>query len=184
MRPSTCMVAIPRSARNDYNRPVPDSRSRSRFPTRSRSRFPIPASRCDWRDDLLGLFGELAWQARRTAGAIGRAIDRDPDSDRRLSRIRHGRPRARARARAAGRGRPSAAGRAIPVAQPHRVAPTNRERSTAVRARPRTTRRGRRDDARRRSSPTTKASFGTGSRRRVVDAAGLAHRDARPGRCA
>jgi phosphatidate phosphatase APP1 len=31
-----------------------------------------------WRDDLLGLFGELAWQARRTAGAIGRAIDRDP----------------------------------------------------------------------------------------------------------
>lgn len=32
----------------------------------------------NWRDDLLGLFGELAWQARRTAGAIGRAIDRDP----------------------------------------------------------------------------------------------------------
>jgi phosphatidate phosphatase APP1 len=32
----------------------------------------------DWRNDLLGLFGELAWQARRTAGAIGRAIDRDP----------------------------------------------------------------------------------------------------------
>jgi len=31
-----------------------------------------------WRDDLLGVFGELAWQARRTAGAIGRAIDRDP----------------------------------------------------------------------------------------------------------
>ena len=31
-----------------------------------------------WRADLLGLFGELAWQARRTAGAIGRAIDRDP----------------------------------------------------------------------------------------------------------
>jgi phosphatidate phosphatase APP1 len=31
-----------------------------------------------WRDDLLGLFGELAWQARRTAGALGRAIDRDP----------------------------------------------------------------------------------------------------------
>ena len=31
-----------------------------------------------WRDDLVGLFGELAWQARRTAGAIGRAIDRDP----------------------------------------------------------------------------------------------------------
>ncbi len=30
------------------------------------------------RDDLLGLFGELAWQARRTAGEIGRAIDRDP----------------------------------------------------------------------------------------------------------
>ena len=30
------------------------------------------------RDDLLGLFGELAWQARRTAGALGRAIDRDP----------------------------------------------------------------------------------------------------------
>jgi phosphatidate phosphatase APP1 len=32
----------------------------------------------NWRDDLLGIFGELAWQARRTAGAIGRAIDRDP----------------------------------------------------------------------------------------------------------
>ena len=32
----------------------------------------------DWRDDLLGVFGELAWQARRTAGALGRAIDRDP----------------------------------------------------------------------------------------------------------
>jgi phosphatidate phosphatase APP1 len=32
----------------------------------------------NWRDDLLGVFGELAWQARRTAGAIGRAIDRDP----------------------------------------------------------------------------------------------------------
>lgn len=31
-----------------------------------------------WRDDLLGLFGELAWQARRTAGVVGRAIDRDP----------------------------------------------------------------------------------------------------------
>src|SRR4029453_8973609 len=31
-----------------------------------------------WRDDLLGVLGELAWQARRTAGAIGRAIDRDP----------------------------------------------------------------------------------------------------------
>jgi len=31
-----------------------------------------------WRDDLLGLFGEIAWQARRSAGAIGRAIDRDP----------------------------------------------------------------------------------------------------------
>jgi phosphatidate phosphatase APP1 len=31
-----------------------------------------------WRDDLLGVFGELAWQARRTAGALGRAIDRDP----------------------------------------------------------------------------------------------------------
>ena len=30
------------------------------------------------RDDLLGLFGELAWQARRTAGVLGRAIDRDP----------------------------------------------------------------------------------------------------------
>ena len=30
-----------------------------------------------FRDDLLGLFGELAWQARRTAGALGRAIDRD-----------------------------------------------------------------------------------------------------------
>jgi phosphatidate phosphatase APP1 len=30
-----------------------------------------------WRDDLLGVFGELAWQARRTAGALGRAIDRD-----------------------------------------------------------------------------------------------------------
>jgi phosphatidate phosphatase APP1 len=37
------------------------------------SRFPM-----SWRDDLLGVFGELAWQARRTAGAIGRAIDRDP----------------------------------------------------------------------------------------------------------
>src|SRR5262245_49946946 len=32
----------------------------------------------NWRNDLLGVFGELAWQARRTAGAIGRAIDRDP----------------------------------------------------------------------------------------------------------
>ena len=31
-----------------------------------------------WRDDLIGLFGELAWQARRTAGSIARAIDRDP----------------------------------------------------------------------------------------------------------
>jgi phosphatidate phosphatase APP1 len=31
-----------------------------------------------WRDDLLGLFVEFAWQARRSAGAIGRAIDRDP----------------------------------------------------------------------------------------------------------
>lgn len=31
-----------------------------------------------WRDDLVGLFGELAWQARRTAGALARAIDRDP----------------------------------------------------------------------------------------------------------
>jgi len=31
-----------------------------------------------WRDDLVGLFGELAWQARRTAGALSRAIDRDP----------------------------------------------------------------------------------------------------------
>jgi phosphatidate phosphatase APP1 len=31
-----------------------------------------------WRDDLLGVFGELAWQARRTVGALGRAIDRDP----------------------------------------------------------------------------------------------------------
>ena len=31
-----------------------------------------------FRDDLIGLFGELAWQARRTAGALGRAIDRDP----------------------------------------------------------------------------------------------------------
>ena len=31
-----------------------------------------------FRDELLGLVGELAWQARRTAGAIGRAIDRDP----------------------------------------------------------------------------------------------------------
>jgi phosphatidate phosphatase APP1 len=31
-----------------------------------------------WRDDLIGLFGELAWQARRTAGAVARAIDRDP----------------------------------------------------------------------------------------------------------
>ncbi|HUQ84583.1 MAG TPA: phosphatase domain-containing protein [Gemmatimonadaceae bacterium] len=30
-----------------------------------------------WRSDLLGLFGEIAWQARRSAGAIGRAIDRD-----------------------------------------------------------------------------------------------------------
>jgi phosphatidate phosphatase APP1 len=31
----------------------------------------------NWRDGLLGVFGELAWQARRTAGALGRAIDRD-----------------------------------------------------------------------------------------------------------
>jgi len=31
-----------------------------------------------WQDDLIGLFGELAWQARHTAGALGRAIDRDP----------------------------------------------------------------------------------------------------------
>jgi phosphatidate phosphatase APP1 len=31
-----------------------------------------------WRDDLIGLFGELAWQARRTAGSIARVIDRDP----------------------------------------------------------------------------------------------------------
>ncbi|HEX6048763.1 MAG TPA: phosphatase domain-containing protein [Gemmatimonadaceae bacterium] len=31
-----------------------------------------------WRDDLIGLFGELAWQARRTAGAVARAIDPDP----------------------------------------------------------------------------------------------------------
>jgi phosphatidate phosphatase APP1 len=31
-----------------------------------------------WRDDLIGLFGELAWQARRTAGVVARAIDRDP----------------------------------------------------------------------------------------------------------
>ena len=31
-----------------------------------------------WRDDLIGLFGELAWQARRTAGSLARAIDRDP----------------------------------------------------------------------------------------------------------
>lgn len=30
-----------------------------------------------WRDDLIGLFGELAWQARRSAGVIGRALDRD-----------------------------------------------------------------------------------------------------------
>ena len=30
------------------------------------------------RDDLIGLFGELAWQARRSAAAVGRAIDRDP----------------------------------------------------------------------------------------------------------
>lgn len=32
----------------------------------------------DWRDDLLGVFGELAWHARRTAGALGRAVNRDP----------------------------------------------------------------------------------------------------------
>jgi phosphatidate phosphatase APP1 len=31
-----------------------------------------------WRDDVLGIFGELAWQARRTAGELARAIDRDP----------------------------------------------------------------------------------------------------------
>src|SRR5687768_11060713 len=31
-----------------------------------------------WRDDLIGLFGELAWQARRSAGVVGRALDRDP----------------------------------------------------------------------------------------------------------
>ena len=31
-----------------------------------------------WRDDLIGLFGELAWQARRSAGVIGRAVSRDP----------------------------------------------------------------------------------------------------------
>jgi phosphatidate phosphatase APP1 len=31
-----------------------------------------------WRDDLLGLFGELAWQARRSAGVIGRAVSPDP----------------------------------------------------------------------------------------------------------
>ena len=41
-------------------------------------RSPLPASMAHWRDDLLGLFGEIAWQARRSAGAIGRAIDRDP----------------------------------------------------------------------------------------------------------
>ena len=28
-----------------------------------------------WQDDLIGLFGELAWQARHTAGALGRAIE-------------------------------------------------------------------------------------------------------------
>ena len=38
----------------------------------------LPAMAAHWRDDLLGVFGELAWQARRTAGALGRAIDRDP----------------------------------------------------------------------------------------------------------
>jgi phosphatidate phosphatase APP1 len=32
----------------------------------------------DWRQDLFGVFGELAWQARRTAGAIGRVIRTDP----------------------------------------------------------------------------------------------------------
>ena len=31
-----------------------------------------------WRDDLIGLFGELAWQARRSAGALGRVVYRDP----------------------------------------------------------------------------------------------------------
>lgn len=31
-----------------------------------------------WRDDLIGIFGELAWQARRSAKAVGRAIDPDP----------------------------------------------------------------------------------------------------------
>jgi phosphatidate phosphatase APP1 len=31
-----------------------------------------------WRDDVLGIFGELAWQARRTAGELARAIERDP----------------------------------------------------------------------------------------------------------
>jgi phosphatidate phosphatase APP1 len=31
-----------------------------------------------WRDDLIGLFGELAWQARRSAGALGRVVSRDP----------------------------------------------------------------------------------------------------------
>ena len=31
-----------------------------------------------WRDDLIGLFGELAWQARRGAGVLGRAVSRDP----------------------------------------------------------------------------------------------------------
>jgi phosphatidate phosphatase APP1 len=31
-----------------------------------------------WRDDLIGLFGELAWQARRSAGVIGRVVSRDP----------------------------------------------------------------------------------------------------------
>jgi phosphatidate phosphatase APP1 len=31
-----------------------------------------------WRDDVLGIFGVFAWQARRTAGELARAIDRDP----------------------------------------------------------------------------------------------------------
>ena len=31
-----------------------------------------------WRDDLIGLFGELAWQARRSAGAVGRVVSPDP----------------------------------------------------------------------------------------------------------
>src|SRR5689334_21955408 len=51
-------------------RPVPSPQSPVPSP---QSRVPM-----SWRDDLLGVFGELAWQARRTAGAIGRAIDHDP----------------------------------------------------------------------------------------------------------